>query len=316
MLDRYSLNNLLEVSGHPVFGPSLHTLVICVDHLTEDPPRYHPGTWDNPGTIWERGLGDIEAIVNQAAYTRYFDDQTRLGESGLGTAYLTRALTNLSNCKTMFISDTNRPWGAVSQKRQTGVFPTSSIVNLDSIDYVKRTVQVVLAAIIASQISLDHLEISPGLNRKAMGPEMLPARPDLCIDQSLSQITRLAALSLMVNADARWSSNEWATDLLKFIGHFPTLEEFSLHFFKYDEKGRLSALCTRLRLQSLRVLTVVSADCTEDDLATLFINHKDTLRKIFLDSVDIREGKGSRMSLECMIREQLSVETLSWSNYD
>ncbi|KAH8656034.1 hypothetical protein BGZ60DRAFT_147046 [Tricladium varicosporioides] len=48
MLDRCSLKNLVEISGHPVFGPSLHTLERCVDHLTEGPPFYHLGTWDSP----------------------------------------------------------------------------------------------------------------------------------------------------------------------------------------------------------------------------------------------------------------------------
>lgn len=54
MLDRQSLHNLLEVFAHPVFGPALHTLEICVDNLTEDLPL----------TIQAYGIA--RAIVNSA----------------------------------------------------------------------------------------------------------------------------------------------------------------------------------------------------------------------------------------------------------
>lgn len=90
MLDRHSLHNLLEVSAHPVFGPSLHTLEICVDHLTEDPPFYHPGTWISPGSWALLAESDVEAVVNEEAYKRCLEDQKRLGKCGLDTAYLTR----------------------------------------------------------------------------------------------------------------------------------------------------------------------------------------------------------------------------------
>jgi hypothetical protein len=52
-------------------------------------------------------------------------------------------------------------------------------------------------------------------------------------------------------------------------------------------------LSTSLRLQFLKVLSITAADCAEDDLATPFLNHKDTLREIHLDYVNIMEKKGS-----------------------
>ncbi|KAH8595094.1 hypothetical protein B0O99DRAFT_512714 [Bisporella sp. PMI_857] len=315
MLDRQSLHNLLEVSAHPVFGPALHTLEICVDHLTEDPPSYHPGTWDSPGN-WQFGAeSSAEAVVNKEAYKRCLEDQKHLGECGLDTVYLMRALINLSNCKTVCINDTNRPWGAASQKRQTGVFPTSSMGHVESIDYIKRTVRVVLTAIMASQVSLDLLEISPGFNREAISPEMLPLWPDICLGEPLSQLTLVTSLALMINPETHLRSNEWTQDLLNFIGLFPALKEFSLYFYGHDEDGRLGTLSTSLRLPSLRVLSITAVDCAEDDLATLFLNHKDTLREIHLDSIDIIEGKGSWTSLECTVGEKLSIEKFSLVEY-
>lgn len=315
MLERQSLHNLLEVSAHPVFGPALHTLEICVDHLTEDPPSFHPGTWDSPGNWLLGGESSVETIVNREAYERCLEDQKHLGECGLDTAYLTRALINLSNCKTVYINDTNRPWGAASQKRKTGVFPTSCMGPIESIDYFKRTIRVVLTAIIASQISLDRLEISPGFNREAISPEMLPLWPDICLGQPLSQLTHVTSLALMINPKTRLRSNEWTQDLLNFIGLFPALKEFSLCFYGRDEDGRLGSLSTSLRLQFLQVLSITAADCAEGDLATLFLNHKDTLREIHLDSIDIIGGKGSWTSLECTVEEKLSIEKFSHVAY-
>ena len=135
MLDWYSLENLLQISSHPVFGPSLRILEICVDHLTDEPPYFKPCRLD-------RSKQYEVATVNEGEYKRYLDDQTYLGESGLDTAYLTQAFVNLSNCRTIVVSDVHRPWGAASQERRTGVFPTSEILMPNSIYFVKRALRV------------------------------------------------------------------------------------------------------------------------------------------------------------------------------
>jgi len=64
----------------------------------------------------------VEAVVNKEVYKRCFEDQKRLGDRGLDTAYLTRALINLSNYKTAYINDTNRPWGVVSKRDKQEFF--------------------------------------------------------------------------------------------------------------------------------------------------------------------------------------------------
>ena len=90
----------------------------------------------------------------------------------------------------------------------------------------------------------------------------------------------------------------------------------ALPIYLRDEGGRLSALSTSLRLRYLQVLSIDSAECSEDDLARLFLNHKNTLREIRLDGVDIIEGKRSWLSLRCTVQEQFSIERFSQSNYE
>lgn len=308
MLNRPSLRNLLEVSAHPVLGPRLDILEICVDHLTEDIPSYHPGTWDNPGD-WESGReSGQEAVVNKEAYKSCLEDQRRFGKCGLDTAYLTYALVNLTNCKTVRISDTHQPWGACSQQRKTGVYPTSNMGCSESIVRLKGTIRVVLTAIIASQISLDHFEISTGFNREALCPELLPLRRDIFLCQPSPQLTHVTYLFLTIDPENKEKPDTWVQDLVSFLELFVALKQFGLCFYPRDELRRLGSLSTGLRLESLEFLSLAEADCAEDDLATLFRNHKDTLREIHLDTVDIVKGEGSWMSLERTVKEELSVE--------
>lgn len=69
MLDRYSLENLLQISGHPVFGSLLRILEVCIDHLTDEPPYFKPCRLD-------RSKQYEVATVNEGEYKRYLDDQT------------------------------------------------------------------------------------------------------------------------------------------------------------------------------------------------------------------------------------------------
>lgn len=98
---------------------------------------------------------------------------------------------------------------------------------------------------------------------------------------------------------------------MTFIGLFLALKELSLHFYPGNNYRRLVTLSTSLRLPCLRVLLITATKCTKDDLATLFLNYKDTLREIYLDCVNIIKEKGSWTSLELMVKEQLSVKNFS-----
>jgi hypothetical protein len=102
--------------------------------------------------------------------------------------------------------------------------------------------------------------------------------------------------------------DSWEQDLLSFLELFPGLKQFALCYHPHDEVGRLTSLSASLQLKSLNFLSLAGADCAESDLATLFRNHKDTLKEIHLEVVEIMEGEGSWTSLERMVNEELSTE--------
>lgn len=308
MLSRHSLRNLLQISTHPAFASSVRNLEICVDHLTSDIPANHPGTWDCPGDWESRCESGLKAIVNGQAYKCCLEDQKRLQACGLDIAYLTLALINLSDCKSVSISDTHQPWGARSRKRQTGVFPTSNMGHKDSVVFVRHTVQVVLSAVILSKIRLDYLGIYPGYNRYALRPELLPLQREISLSRPIPQLSLITYLFLMIDPENVEKPDSWLRDFLSFLELFPALKQFGLCFHPRDEVRRLRSLSTSLRLESLEFLSLAEADCSENDLASLFRNHEGTLDTIHLDMVDIIDGEGSWASLECIVRNELSVE--------
>lgn len=303
MLSRYSLENLVQVSNHPVFGPSVRALVICTDHLTTEPPAFEPGTWDRP-------MESELVTIDDKEYKRHLDDQIYLTESGLDTAYLAQALVSLLNCRSVTVDDGDHPWGAASIKRQTGALPTSNIELGESARFVQRVLRVILAAVAASRLPLEALELSSGFNREAIGPDML-AFPELCSNQLRSCLASLDALDILVNPDASEALHIWEKGLVDFVSLFPNLGRFRLAFYPRDEGQRFRAISNSLRLQRLRTLALSSVQCTEDDLVGLILACKNTLQEINLDLTGIVAGGGTWQSILRKIRDELSIRRLT-----
>jgi hypothetical protein len=309
MLSRSSLGNLIEISSHPIFGPALRKLVIGLDHLTVNPP---------PNQHYQVGsrIGaqvDGKAVINLDAYYCYLADQHYMAGSGLDLALLTRAMCNLPNCKTVRIDDAGLPWGAVLQKSHTGVFPGSGLDNGGnySVLYTKRIIEVVLTAIIASQISLERFELVPSIDQDTISPNLFPGQSRLYTPLRPSQLPQVASLHILINPDHGEPPDVWAENLLNFLEFFPTLQDLNLEFSEVDEDQRLATLSHMLQLPCLRSLSISESRCSKDDLSTLFLNHKDTLKEIQLRNIDLMEGEKSWHSLEDTVRSHLSIEKFS-----
>lgn len=82
--------------------------------------------------------------------------------------------------------------------------------------FVKRTIQVVLTAIIGSQISLDYFGIHPGFNRYALSPEPLPHHRDTYLCKPLLQLFQVTYLFLTIDPDNEENPDAWEQDLLSF----------------------------------------------------------------------------------------------------
>ncbi len=244
MLSRPSLENLVEISRHRVFSPALKTLEICIDHLAERPDlgrltgdegnlvrAIEQGGWspqnrdrelENRSSEEEGGDfveedGQFMDEQNKLEYDLLRKEQQFMMASGLNTAYITRALSSFPHVETVVINNGNRPWGAMAQKRLTGVFPANTMDDLETIEYVEQALPAIFSAIIASQISLRQLDIPLGqLDDEAISPDML-AFPEPYLHffrnlpESLTSLCLTISPSFRFGSDDRWIATSWAS---------------------------------------------------------------------------------------------------------
>lgn len=327
MLHQHSLENLIEISRHPVFGPALKTLSICIDHLTEHPEdgrtmwhrgdsvRVHHEGYLIPGALDPtlRGGGE-ESVVNRPAYDRIFEDQKCMMKSGLYTTYLAQAITAFPNLETVVVDDAFRPWGATTLERQTSVPMANGIEGLDSIEFVMQTLRATILAIAASNTSLPELDIAIGRLNGGISPDMLVfPRPVLQYIQSHPISLTSLCLSVSPRNSIRPDS-ELVGDLLGFITLFPGLQRLSLGFNFRDEHEHFPAISQTLRLPGLRFLSIDAVQCTEDELVALLLGHKDSLEEVCFSLVDLISEGGTWQSLLATVRDKLSIQVLTMEN--
>ncbi|KAK4185910.1 hypothetical protein QBC35DRAFT_516576 [Podospora australis] len=328
MLQQQSLDNLIEISRHPVFGPALKNLTICIDHLTDYPEFNHAlFYWGDHARCLEEGdvdyahLGgnlretDEEPIVDRQAYDLQLENQKFMMEFGLNTTYLAQAMARLPNLETVAVDDAFKPWGATALMRQTGLALTNAIEAFDSVEFVEHVLRALVLAIVASNTSLYELNIVPGhLSGDGISPDML-VFPGPLLRHIRSHPLSLTSLSLSVRPRNRTRpDSEFVTDLLGFIDLFPRLQRLSLEFDPLDQHKHFPEFSQRLRLQNLRFLGLTAVQCTDGELATLLVGHKNTLEEVCFDVVDIIAEGGSWQALLATMRDELSVQVLTMDN--
>ncbi|KAI1288758.1 hypothetical protein F5Y03DRAFT_389045 [Xylaria venustula] len=134
MLSRLSLENLVEVARHPVFGPAVRTLEICTDHFHQFPDSYY----------------------THAAPV----DEEQIIMPGLARAYITQALIALTKAEAVVISNMHRPWGALVHGRQTGRPPTNAVEDFEAVPFIGRVLRIALTAIATSGAALRSLAVT------------------------------------------------------------------------------------------------------------------------------------------------------------
>lgn len=324
MLQQHSLENLIEISRHRVFGPALKNLTICIHHLTEDPEdsqalshwgddvrRFRGGGVDHGILVRNLRERDEEAVVDRQAYDLLVENQKFMMESGLNTTYLAQAMATLPNLERVVVDDAFQPWGATTLIRQAGLPLTNAMESFDSIKFVKQALRAIVLALVASNTSLYELDIAPGrLNADGIRPNML-VFPQPVLRHIRSRPISLTSLSLSMSTSKwRHSDSECVSDLLGFIALFPRLQRLSLEFNPLDEHEHFPEFSRRLQLQDLRFLGIIGVQCTDSELVALLLRHKDTLEEAYFSLVDIIAGGGSWQALLATVRDELLVPVL------
>lgn len=323
MLQQHSLENLIDISRHPVYGPALKTLSICIDHVTEFPEysrtlprygdllrRYHEGTLIPGDYDPSDGEDGEEVVVNRPIYDYLLEDQKHMMESGLSTTYLAQAMAAFPNLETVVVDDAFKPWGATVQERLIGARLVNSIEGLCSIEFVTQTLRAIILAIAASNVSLDEFCIAVGHLDGGISPDMLVfPRPVLRYIQS--HPLNLTSLSLSVSHhNTTHPQDQLVGDLLGFIALFPRLQRLSLGFNIRHRHEHFSTISQTLRLPGLRFLGISTINCNEGELETLLIGHKDSLEEVQFSAINILPGGGTWQALLGTVRDKLSIRVL------
>lgn len=330
-LQRHSLEALIDIARHPVFGPTVHTLDVSIAYITDDPDvwgselRYYPeedevetdeeprpeDPGSSPGSLQSedsRAIGATpppeRALVNTDAYNRYRNDQKYMAECGMDTAYLTLALAALPNCKTIVLSAWGRPWGARSLAKQIGLWPSTDPDTIDRGDSARHALQVLLAATVASGISLEKLDIL------FIPPDSSVSRydfvPELAAQQIHTRLIDLKTLCLIISSDSYHISNSSPGSLMQFLGLFPTVELLELRMGGRNKADFFTMVAGALHMTALCDLQLHGVNCTVNALAKLLCRHQSTLKDVLFNDVHIREDQGWQLILY-IIREKLGV---------
>ncbi|EAQ89437.1 predicted protein [Chaetomium globosum CBS 148.51] len=203
-----------------------------------------------------------EAPLDKAAYTSLWEEQQHIIMSGLAQAYITQALISLTNIEAVVISNMHRPWGALAHGRQTGRPPTNVLNDYEEVPFLGQVLRITLTAVATSGAALSSLDITAGLPREAIGPDIL--RPSESHFQYYKNLPpSLTELTLNVSAEAtRGAEDRWADDLSAFLGVFPQLTQLNLVISPVSFRpqiDRLKQLAPKLQLPNLQCLGLYKA---------------------------------------------------------
>jgi hypothetical protein len=322
MLQQHSLENLVAISRHPIFGSAVRNLTICIDHLTQKPedvsPTYFGDTVRRHDLApWPAEQGSSESPVepDPDEYDRLLGEQEAMLEFGLATTYLAEAIAALCNLRAVVVDNAYKPWGATTLKRQTGFLLTNVIQGQSSMNFVRVALRAIVTAIASSNKPLSRLDIAPisfwvRNEGDGISPDML-AFPTPVLRYIRTHPISIASLTLLLHPRRRLGGSPPAgdvTELVGFITLFQNLRRLALEFDPRDAHHNFPELSRTLRLLRLRSLSLRSVQCTEAELAALLLGHKSTLEHAYVSAVDLVCGRESWQSLLVTVGDEVCGE--------
>ena len=88
------------------------------------------------------------------------------------------------------------------------------------------------------------------------------------------------------------------------------LEELDLSFNQRLTRAQFSSIGRGLHVEGIITLSLGCIDCYYDDLAVLLKRHRDTLRSILLDAVDLTGGVKLWRSVLELIRDETLIDSI------
>ncbi|KAJ3455206.1 hypothetical protein MRS44_013806 [Fusarium solani] len=318
MFERRSIDTLVDISMHASLARHVTTLEFCPYHLLPleelediDPPfkpydeimkRMASGTEDSGARSPQDGR---PSRLDPDAYLALWEDQEQMIETHHAFHCLSKAMSNLTHCERITFDDGNRPWGLDRLEETIGILPqrTLTFLSTKSVELIRHVIHAVLSAAVISKLELKDLDINIGSqmeNANRISPHMLPILP--------THITSLRHLYLILDSDnpildlvnpefPTFDPSSWESGLVEFIELFPQLSQFMLEFEYRDDINRFSRFSSLLYIPNLEVLSLGLIDCTGEELADFLLRHRNSLREIYFDTINLISGTESSWHL-------------------
>ena len=281
-MTQHSLDALLDISRHPVFGPAMRTVI-----LFKSCPTFPP-------------------------FSAKDQRMDIAHDSGLITTCITQVLRNAVNCRRVVLSDTNGvPWGNETLERETGcnamsVNPWLLSNPLRRDFYFYEAFRCIIVAMTDSDLPITVVNLSTNVVPALHDPRTLQFLDSYgpCLTRSRWANT-LTTLYLQLGLDGPVDRMRSVTD---FIGRFPLLEYLDLEFEASERSSTVSTellnfhqFCQHLLVPKIRTLSLMGpAICLSEDLMTIFDRHSSTLVEISLTYFGITAAAVEESSWESL----------------
>jgi hypothetical protein len=314
MLSQNSLQALVDISHHPVFGPAVRTVTVAIDHLRDL-------DFDFDGNSYHDSLETT------------FEQQKFLMSSGLGMAYIAEALAGLPNLKEVTIARVAtevRAWGSKTLETmgELWFYTYHELDSRESVNFIAEAVNTVTLAIARSGIFLTCFKIDlwpedtpclPG-GRYGAAAQASSLRPDELVKNYIrTRPLRSEAVALNLSiGKATEHPVAWAENIQAFIDLFPDMRTLKLmldDFNRYDHAAHIEELSQKLRVPGLQSLHIGGFECDSATLNRLLCAHEQTLRQVEFSGITMiskteEPGVDDWQNILCGLRKHLIVTTV------
>lgn len=156
ILERRSLENLVEISRHEVFGPAVHCLHVVLTHIST---KHETLMFNDSFALFE-----VDPGPNWEAHQRCLDEQSDMASTGLDIAYLSAAMANFINCRAIHVMDwgsseqQSPPWGLSQLESELRFELEPWVMRPSGVVFAKRAIVALLSAVVGSRLALEALD--------------------------------------------------------------------------------------------------------------------------------------------------------------
>lgn len=136
--------------------------------------------------------------------------------------------------------------------------------------------------------------------------------PKLSSSQLGLFLFKLPHLCLAVDSSFDGIEDNWVASLLDWIKLFPSLRALDLSFISRFTRAQFSSISRNLPVDDIITFVLGCVDCHYDDLIVMFKRHRDILRSITLNAVDLIGCVQLWRSILEIIRDETLIDNIDF----